>query len=902
MREFLQTKLSWMGLVKNNQEEGSIKQEVTNGGNINVNDQDEESVKLEVSNISQKDVTVDYIGFWKAIEESNTVGHEKIKKLIKDGQIQIGDSIPNIAFWKHMKDKTGGIDQVGNFEHENFEEQFDETTEKDGKRRWKLGCTPDLTAEGIHVQNETVFRIILDNVFNGHQLILDILDTFIKGNCSDCKNTEKDKIEVDLNPLFKRYKKSEQVAKKKMRLVQELIELQNDRGDDENIRKIFNHPVIKILILRKWESAKGCYSFSVKMFTLFVFIFTFFVRLRILEANDTETYVASVLNKDRNVTFNFSVQSSEFAKLNSLTNFSGHYIPPENCQNENFAVSELNLDQIGNFSDLVELIQECRKNKILDFMNFSFTAYDLNSVAQFTARILESDVSGKFTALITQLSEKSSAHKNTKDFSWRQMFNILKNKPQDLNVNIIVYAVLMGGWFLSQIVGAMKIYIEISNIEKMVRFSRIVRDNQFYIERTRKRKEQNMYRYIWNAFFLFFGNVFCLISGFCGGIFLEIILMTLFVSLSLLEIVQMFNYLIFKPNRNTCKGNGLSWVIGFFNKVFRARYWRDPENYLEMMFLASVPLSIFMPGWELTQPETDEKRNWEWKERAICRGFVAIGVFAGWIELIIKEGNVSYSGVGDFIKMFYTIIKTKLFSYLQVCFFLVTAFSLSFWIVMEGHVEDGFSKGFWFSQVLTTTMSTGEFNTGDFYESIKGNGTTKIFAMLFLVGLIFFCTITMINLLVAAIISDYNKMKDEVDEENMLFIAEYIIEFERILKNITFLENFFTTKKETGKDFVLTYCPHLICTNCTWEQLPVPRPGTFRYNPAVEANERNPLLHQILSIQEKRATQDSLCLDHKELEEKKLKKLSAEQIQLEEIERIFKKEFLKSRLLGIYKN
>merc|ERR1719319_16847 len=80
---------------------------------------------------------------------------------------------------------------------------------------------------------------------------------------------------------------------------------------------------------------------------------------------------------------------------------------------------------------------------------------------------------------------------------------------------------------------------------------------------------------------------------------------------------------------------------------------------------------------------------WLWRRRAICRGFVAIGVFAAWIELLIKMGNVSHSVVGDFIKMFYNIIKNKLFAYMQVYVLLITAFNIAFWIILEGQYKSG---------------------------------------------------------------------------------------------------------------------------------------------------------------------------------------------------------------------
>merc|ERR1719319_619097 len=106
----------------------------------------------------------------------------------------------------------------------------------------------------------------------------------------------------------------------------------------------------------------------------------------------------------------------------------------------------------------------------------------------------------------------------------------------------------------------------------------------------------------------------------------------------------------------------------------------------------------------------------------------------------------------------------------------------------------------------------------------------------------------MINLLVAAIISDYDAMKDEVDEENLYFIAEYMIEREKC-ERVTqrWLQNHFQmlqntlpdwilkmilTPDEKRKAFVLQYCPHLICKcGLEVERLPIPRPGSIRYNP-----------------------------------------------------------------------
>merc|ERR1712241_1154540 len=449
----------------------------------------------------------------------------------------------------------------------------------------------------------------------------------------------------------------------------------------------------------------------------------------------------------------------------------------------------------------------------------------------------------------------------------------------------------MGGTALFQILLVIWYYIGKLSCSKNI----IKEGKTACMERRLKRKQHNMSRCFWNFLFLFIGNILCVGYGYYGEGILEVVLMVLLSYFVMAELVQ-FYCLVVMPALTNCDG-----FPCFLIKLGEARYLQDPENYLEIFFWISVPLSIFVADWELIQPETDAGGNFIWNSRAICRGFVALGVFCGWIELTIKIGNVSYSIVGDFIKMFYTIIRTKLFAYMKVCFLLVTAFSLAFWIVLEGQTDDtdqaGFSKGVWFSQVLTTTMSTGEFNTGDFYDGIKGNGFTKLFALLFLMALICFSTITMINLLVAAIITDYNKMKDEVDEENLYFIAEYIIEIETQKHNLLKLIQKAlklsrrNKAKKTAKDFKLTYCPHLVCNNCKMEPLPLPRPGSIRYSPVMEANDRNPLLHEIL---EKRKARELLCEDHKYEEDSsgELKRIFQSVIKLEKssakIERILK--------------
>jgi len=204
------------------------------------------------------------------------------------------------------------------------------------------------------------------------------------------------------------------------------------------------------------------------------------------------------------------------------------------------------------------------------------------------------------------------------------------------------------------------------------------------------------------------------------------------------------------------------------------------------------------------------------------------------------------------------------------------------------------------------TMSTGEFNTGDFYGNISDNAVIKAFAMIFLIGLVILTTITMINLLVAAIINDYQTMKDSVDMENLYFITEYIIEVGEIRRSmyhifqkynkIKILIPIYNTFIDLYDSFVslcvkpclnhggksypkngdieenmkkITYCPHLICNSdeCKMYPLPIAKPG-WSYNKTMEAGEREPLLLRLLEIRKgnkkpnKENEEEILCYYH----------------------------------------
>jgi len=145
--------------------------------------------------------------------------------------------------------------------------------------------------------------------------------------------------------------------------------------------------------------------------------------------------------------------------------------------------------------------------------------------------------------------------------------------------------------------------------------------------------------------------------------------------------------------------------------ILRHRYFRDPENYLELFCIVSIPIAIYTDTWARNhQDKQIDETNRSFDKEAVLRGVVAIGVFSAWSELFIKLGNISHSVVGDFTKMFYNIIKSKLLAYMKVCILLMVAFCLAFWIILHGNLKENgvdFSKGVWMNLVLTVTMSRG---------------------------------------------------------------------------------------------------------------------------------------------------------------------------------------------------
>jgi len=169
----------------------------------------------------------------------------------------------------------------------------------------------------------------------------------------------------------------------------------------------------------------------------------------------------------------------------------------------------------------------------------------------------------------------------------------------------------------------------------------------------------------------------------------------------------------------------------------------------------------------------------------------AIGITLAYLCLILKYGRYNFTAIGNFATMFHIILK-KLGSYMVVAFVLLFGFSFGFWVIEQHDCKDENShfEGFLTSIKSCFVMFFGGF---DNYENIlvldeeikKGHHlTVAAFYVLFLM-MIVVTSLGMLNLLLAAIISDYKKNMKEVHMQNLISMAKYVV----LLEQCTGLRN-----------------------------------------------------------------------------------------------------------------
>jgi len=240
----------------------------------------------------------------------------------------------------------------------------------------------------------------------------------------------------------------------------------------------------------------------------------------------------------------------------------------------------------------------------------------------------------------------------------------------------------------------------------------------------------------------------------------------------------------------------------------RRQYFREIENYFEWFVILSALISM---GFKdvLLLPASENP------ESAFIRGITALGICFAWLELIFMIGRYPFSG-GVFSIMFYNVIKI-LFRTMIALFFMVLGHAFAFMVVNYGHNMKSFESPFK-SVVQTLTMALGEFNFEDIYNAFTEDAISRNFAMILLIILILFGTITMVNLFIASIMSDLKKLESEVITQSLVFTAHCSMLVDELLPNCLLKK----MRLEESK----VYCVHDSCpATCRKEPLPAELSG-----------------------------------------------------------------------------
>ena len=232
----------------------------------------------------------------------------------------------------------------------------------------------------------------------------------------------------------------------------------------------------------------------------------------------------------------------------------------------------------------------------------------------------------------------------------------------------------------------------------------------------------------------------------------------------------------------------------------RRQYFKELENYIEWVVLISALITMMF--MEIIHQST--------REAAVIRGIAALGICAAWLELIFIIGRYPFRG-GDFSIMFYNIIK-KLTRYLIAMFLMIIGFAFAFMVVNFGHNQESFENPIK-SSIKTLTMALGEYNFEDMYNIFKEDSISRCFAMILLVLLILFGTITMVNLYIAVIISHITHLREDVYTQNLINMAQCYILVDELLPSCILF-------KMMVKDD-MKVCTHSLCPKgCKGTKLP----------------------------------------------------------------------------------
>merc|ERR1719411_282079 len=198
----------------------------------------------------------------------------------------------------------------------------------------------------------------------------------------------------------------------------------------------------------------------------------------------------------------------------------------------------------------------------------------------------------------------------------------------------------------------------------------------------------------------------------------------------------------------------------------------------------------------------------------------AIGICLAWIELIFLFGRYPFLS-GKFSIMYYSITK-RIVKAAFGFIILIAAFAFAFFIIHFNNETESFDDIFR-SFLKVFVMTLGEFEFDELWTNSHpedgSDGYSRHFTMLLLVLLIVFGTVTMVNLIIAIIITDIQWLQSVSRDQVLLHQAHHVVTIHALLTLFRWVvrRKVSDSRQNTSRDpttmdaLSVDFCLHSVC-------------------------------------------------------------------------------------------
>merc|ERR1711953_494472 len=283
---------------------------------------------------------------------------------------------------------------------------------------------------------------------------------------------------------------------------------------------------------------------------------------------------------------------------------------------------------------------------------------------------------------------------------------------------------------------------------------------------------------------------------------------------------------VVKEKRNKTRVSRVRRKEGLFMECSTRRKFQDiPLCVVESFLVVAILLLVVVETWQALALGRDyflELENWFELlilSLTVCTLYLkaeldslaivaSVGICLAWIELIFQFGRYPSLG-GTFSIMYYSITKRIIRTALGLCL-LVLAFALAFFIIHFDNTNESFeslSK----SIIKSFVMVLGEFEFDDLWSNSESASSklSQMFTMLLLVGVIMLGTIIMINLIVAIIITDIERLNKISKQQVLRNKAHHAVQIDAVRSLLRCLHRPVSPSFSRSQQMAL--CVHSVC-------------------------------------------------------------------------------------------